>query len=90
MLLKKKLKGAAIATAAAGLFLSGCATHSSPNHMKMEMAKGDVHCSGINSCKGKTSCKSATNDCKGKNSCKGKGWLQTTKTECAEKGGTII
>lgn len=89
MLMKKQIKGAAIATAAAGLFLSGCATNGSSGSMSMAEA-GDVHCMGINGCKGKTSCKSAKNDCKGKNSCKGKGWLKTSKADCTDKGGSVI
>lgn len=84
----KTLSGVAAATAAAGLFLSGCASMgSSP----MQMAKADVHCAGINSCKGQTACKSAMNDCKGKNSCKGKGWLpRASKAECEADGGKVI
>lgn len=88
MLMRKQFKGAAIATAAAGLFLSGCATNGGMGSMGMAES-GDVHCMGINGCKGKTACKSAKNDCKGKNSCKGQGWLKTTKSECDEKGGTV-
>jgi len=88
MLMKKQLRGAAIATAAAGLFLSGCATNGGQGMMSASES-GDVHCMGVNGCKGKTACKSAKNDCKGKNSCKGQGWLKTSKTECGEKGGTI-
>ena len=87
MLMKNQMKGAAIATAAAALFLTGCASNGG---MGMGTAEsGDVHCMGINGCKGKTSCKSAKNDCKGKNSCKGQGWLKTTKSECDAKGGTV-
>lgn len=91
MLMKKKLKGAAIATAAAGLFLSGCATHGDHHgKMGMEMADNEVHCMGINNCKGQTSCKSAKNDCKGKNNCKGQGWLKASKADCEAKGGTVM
>ena len=49
-----------------------------------------VKCSGINSCKGKSSCKSASNSCKGQNSCKGKGWIMTSKKHCDKKGGTVV
>jgi hypothetical protein len=41
-----------------------------------------VHCSGVNSCKGTSECKSAKNSCKGMNSCKGTGWVAMTQAEC--------
>jgi len=83
-----KTTGSLVAAAAAGLIMTGCASMGGGDG---KMAKADgVHCYGINSCKGNTSCKSANNDCKGQNSCKGKGWLKTSsKTECSEKGGTV-
>lgn len=85
----KKLSGIAIATAAAGLILSGTlrAEDTMPQGKKEE---AKVHCAGINSCKGQTSCKSASNNCKGQNSCKGQGWLSVSKDECKEKKGKII
>jgi hypothetical protein len=43
-----------------------------------------VHCSGVNSCKGTSECKSAKNSCKGMNSCKGQGWVSMTKSECTD------
>lgn len=46
-------------------------------------------CMGVNSCKGHSDCKTATSSCKGLNSCKGKGFLEMTKSECAEAGGTF-
>jgi len=77
----------AVATAAASLFLAGCASMGGSS----EMAKADVHCAGINSCKGKSACKSAMNDCKGQNSCKGKGWMKKdNKAECEADGGSVI
>ena len=46
-----------------------------------------VHCFGINSCKGTSDCKTAHNDCKGQNSCKGQGFKEMTTTACAAAGG---
>ncbi|MDX1811172.1 MAG: hypothetical protein R3240_04445 [Gammaproteobacteria bacterium] len=84
----KTVSGVAAATAAASLFLSGCASMGGGS---MDMAKADVHCAGINACKGQTACKSAMNDCKGKNSCKGKGWLpKANKADCEAAGGEVI
>jgi hypothetical protein len=48
----------------------------------------DVKCYGVNSCKGKSKCKTANNACKGKNSCKGKGVMKMSEKRCAKKHGT--
>jgi hypothetical protein len=74
--------GAAIAAAAAALFLAGAAMTPAAH---AEAAKG--HCVGANSCKGQGACKSASNACKGQNSCKGKGFLEMTKAECVKVEG---
>jgi hypothetical protein len=42
---------------------------------------------GANSCKGLSSCKTATSSCKGENSCKGKGFLEMSKADCDADGG---
>jgi len=76
MITAKKLTGLALATAAAGLFV----TATIPTTSAAEEAK--VHCDGVNACKGESACQSAHNACKGQNSCKGKGWLYMTKAEC--------
>ncbi|MHB8534321.1 MAG: BufA2 family periplasmic bufferin-type metallophore [Sulfuricaulis sp.] len=76
MITAKKLTGLALATAAAGLF----ATAGMAPVAAKEAAQ--IHCNGVNQCKGQTACQSASNACKGQNSCKGKGWLYMTKAEC--------
>lgn len=89
----KKLTGVTLASAAAALLLAGCssyggdASNATASNSAAKMAK--VHCSGINSCKGKSACATASSACKGQNSCKGKGWIPTTKAECAAKGGKV-
>ena len=75
MLTSKNISGAAIATAAALLFISVPITTRAGE-------AGKMHCDGVNSCKGQSSCKSATNSCKGQNSCKGKGFSEMSKAEC--------
>lgn len=72
----KKLTGLALATAAAGLFLTGGISTAAAK----EEAK--IHCTGVNQCKGQSACQTATSACKGQNSCKGKGWLYMTKAQC--------
>jgi len=51
-------------------------------------------CRGLNTCKGKGACKTASNDCKGKNACAGQGKCASAKAhschkanECKGQGG---
>ena len=66
-----KLTGYALAAAAAGLFATA-ATNTAFAADKMA-DKADVKCENSSGCKGKGSCKTASNECKGHNSCKGQG-----------------
>ncbi len=68
-------KTAALAAAAAALFLSGA-----PIAAQADEAK--VRCEGVNACKGQGSCHTATNSCAGKNACKGQGVVEMTQAEC--------
>ena len=78
----KKLVGA-IAAAAAVSFAIAPVTSTIAN------AHGHkVPCYGVNSCKGTSACKTATNDCKGKNSCKGKGMQMKSAKKCEKMKGT--
>ncbi len=84
----------ALVSAAAALLVAGCSStggssgvKSSVKAQKASMAK--VQCSGINSCKGKSSCQTADSACKGMNSCKGKGWIPESKADCMSKGGKV-
>lgn len=76
-------RGALVAALAAGLLASMApvAAHASDSDK--------VHCHGVNACKGKGSCKGASNACAGKNGCKGKGWMEMTEKECTAKGGQM-
>lgn len=85
-----KLTGIALASAAAGLLLAGCSSYSSGGTSATAAKVADVKCSGINSCKGKGACATATHACAGQNSCKGKGWIKASKSECAAQGGKVI
>lgn len=85
----KKVSSAALASAAAGLLLAGCMSTGETKVDKPMMKKAKVECSGINACKGHSSCQTATSGCKGLNSCKGKGWIPETKENCMAKGGEI-
>jgi hypothetical protein len=72
----KHTSGAALATAAAILFGTGFVSSA------VAGSDAKIHCTGVNSCKGQSACKSANNACKGQNSCKGKGFMEMTKADC--------
>jgi hypothetical protein len=79
---KKKIAGI-IAAAAAVAFVAAPFTSTLAS-----ATSSKVHCYGVNSCKGKSHCKTAENACKGKNSCKGKGWLKESAAKCKKMKGT--
>ncbi len=92
-----KLSGIALASAAATLFLASCGGNSSTNVTMEKKAAApeaakvaEVKCAGINACKGKGACASASNACAGQNSCKGQGWIKASKADCDAKGGTVV
>ena len=71
-----KLRGIALATAAAGMFAMTAAGPAAAAQA------GKVKCVGVNSCKGQSECKAGKSSCKGLNSCKGKGMMEMSKAEC--------
>lgn len=79
----KKLTGLALATAAAGLFATASVPAFAAKH------EGKVQCTGINACKGKGDCATASNACKGHNACKGKGMQEVSAKDCQAKGGKV-
>lgn len=83
----KKLTGAVIAAAVAGLFMAGRA-------IAGDQAGGHdakVCCSGGNACKGKGACKGQDNSCSGKNGCKGKGWVKMEGADaCTKASGKVV
>ena len=84
----KKLTGAVLATAVAGLFLSGQILAEETAGGAKEPEK--VCCKGANSCKGQGACGGADNACAWKNGCSGKGWIKASKDDCKAKGGTEV
>jgi hypothetical protein len=80
----KAFSGAALAVAAAGLFLSGTAVV-----VAADTKEAKVQCAGVNACKGKSDCATTTSACMGQNACKGQGWLKMTEKQCLEKGGKV-
>lgn len=87
-----KLSGPILATAAAALFVSGCATSGggdSGYSSGASAATAEVKCVGVNSCKGTSSCKTASSACKGQNACKGQGFVLLDADTCAQVGGKV-
>jgi hypothetical protein len=83
--MNKKMLGLVVATAVAGLVMTGGIAKAE------EAAAGKVKCEGINACKGQGACGGADHDCKGKNTCKGKGWVEVaSEKECTDKGGKVV
>lgn len=82
------LSGSTLAVAAISLALAGAAT--TPAFAKGK-AQVKVHCSGINTCKGTSECKTAGNECKGMNTCKGIGYVSAKSAKaCTDKGGAVV
>jgi hypothetical protein len=79
------VSGSSIAVAAVALAFGGVAmTSSSPAFAK------EVHCVGINACKGQSACKTGAGSCKGQNACKGQGYLPAKSAKaCTKQGGTV-
>jgi hypothetical protein len=71
-------KNVALAAAVAGLFALGASPVLAAD------AGEKVKCEGANGCKGKSDCKTASNECAGQNGCGGKGYKMMTQAECDE------
>lgn len=80
-------QGKTIAMAVAGLMLAAAPQLA---HADTKPAEAKVKCQGINECKGKGACHTATNGCAGENTCKGKGWIEVTAKDCKAKGGSVV
>ena len=83
----QKTTGFALATAAAAVFAAGAMMAPVAQAADKDLS---VHCTGVNSCKGSSECKTAKNECKGHNSCKGQGWVtKASAKECTDAGGKV-
>jgi hypothetical protein len=72
--------GAAIAAAAATLFLAGMS-------MSTVAQAADGHCMGANACKGQSACKGGKSPGPGANACKGQGFTAMSKADCVAAKG---
>jgi len=80
---KRKFTKIALATAAAAMFTAA------PITTILAASDANVHCFGVNKCKGHNDCKTASNACKGHASCKGHGFVAMSKHACEEIGGSV-
>ena len=72
-------RSAVLVAAAAAIFVGGVATQAvASSHEGVDQ----VHCDGVNSCKGQSDCKTDHSACNGKNECAGKGWVEMSAEEC--------
>ena len=78
------MKKTTVALAAAALFVAG-------NIAAVSTANAAVKCTGANSCKGMSACKTASSACKGMNSCKGQGFTEAADAAaCTKAGGKVM
>jgi uncharacterized membrane protein len=86
---KSKLLTAAVA-GLMGLSAIAVAGDKAAKSEKKADKDANVHCFGVNKCKGLGKCSQPGHGCAGANSCKGQGWLPMPKSSCeAIEGGTI-
>ncbi len=85
MKLITKTTGAALAIAAATM--AGCMNDTTTK--TSASASENVHCYGVNKCKGHNDCKTASNACKGHASCKGQGFISMSEKSCDHVGGKV-
>ncbi len=82
--------GFSIAVTAAMVAVAGTATvANAATADKTADKNADVHCYGINTCKGTSDCKSYGHECKGQNECKGQGFKAISTKACAKAGGKL-
>ncbi len=80
---RRKFAAAALATTAAAVFSMA------PIGTAQASSDANVHCFGVNKCKGHNDCKTASNACKGHAACKGQGFVSMSKHACEEIGGSV-
>ena len=79
-----KMKGVALAIAAAGLVSSCTAAPTTDDAAAVDL----IHCYGVNICGGHNDCKTADNSCGGQATCKGTGFVAMPSKACADVGGS--
>ena len=80
---RRTFSSMAMAATAAALFATA------PVTAVQAGSEANVHCFGVNKCKGHNDCKTANNACKGHAACKGQGFVAMSKHACEEIGGSV-
>ena len=86
----RSLLASSLALSAGALLSAACKKGGSEPAAEKTEKVSLVNCQGINECKGKSACHTATHACAGQNSCKGDGWIDVSPEECAAKAGKIV
>ena len=84
---RRAISGTVIATAAAGIFF---AMYKTVDTIVPAARAGEIACYGINSCKGLSSCTTASNACMGQNECKSLGLVNIAEKQCYAQGGVPL
>lgn len=84
---RRAINGSVIAAAAGGLFF---AMYKTVDIIVPAAQAGEIACYGINTCKGLSSCTTASNACMGQNECKGLGLVNIAEKQCYTKGGVPL
>ena len=80
----------AVLAAVAGLLATGMAGFSVAQAHGEGEAEGDVHCYGINKCKGAGDCGGKGHSCHGMNECKGQAFISLSEDDCLRiEGGRL-
>lgn len=82
-----KTIGMTMAVSAAGLFAASVSAAVANPGQTGTVAQ--VHCYGVNACKGLNDCKTEYNECKGQGACKGQGYLRMSAQDCEDAGGIV-
>ena len=85
--MKASTKNVGFAAAATMIAIASAAASTPALARHHEAAK--VACYGVNTCKGHSDCKTASNGCKGMNDCKGQGFKHMTAVACTSAGGSL-
>lgn len=83
---KKMKKKMWVAASVAGLLAVGGIFSNAPSAYA-----ADVHCAGVNACKGMGDCGGKNHSCAGRNECKGQAWVKFPSEElCKKVGGAVL
>jgi len=83
--MQAKRQRALLAASVAGILAAAGGTLFGQTVQAVE--EGNVHCYGINKCKGTGACGGKAHSCAGQNECNGQAWLETSEDLCLKING---